>query len=135
MRATYWILRSWTFAYGFLNATVQLLGSAFASTSEISESHRAPFQLVLLAMAGLMTLSYLLPFRLGIDTHLFFVRCGISVFWVGRALYLAGQMALGVFGPKHWAIYPVLAIMALTDAVAIGLLSWRRHRTWRYALY
>jgi hypothetical protein len=134
MRATYWIVRSWIFAYGFLNAGMQFFGSAFASNAEASEPHRAPYQLVLLAMAGLMTLSYLLPFRLGIDTPLYFVRCGISTFWVGRALYLAGQMALGVFGPKHWAIYPVMAIMALTDAAAIALLSWRRHQTWRYAL-
>jgi len=134
MRTTYWILRSCIFAYGFLNVGMQFLGNAFASNPEVPESHRDPFQLVLLGMAVLMSISYLLPFRLGIDTPLFFVRCGISAFWVGRSLYLAGQMALGVFGPKHWAIYPVMAAMALADVAAIALLAWRRHQTWRYAL-
>jgi hypothetical protein len=134
MRAIYWILRSWIFAYGFVNVGMQLLGSAFASDSELSEPNRGPFQLLLLGMAVLMSISYLLPFRVGIDTPRFFVRCGISAFWVGRSLYLGGQMALGVFGPKHWAIYPVMAVMALADVAAIALLSWRRHPTWRYAL-
>jgi hypothetical protein len=132
MPVSYIALRAWVFLLGVGYLVLDLLDAALGSQSGFVDAGTQRYWFLLTFVLRLAVLSYLLPYRWGISTSIFYVRVAISSVALARTIFMSSEFALGVHGSKHWSLWPVTAVIVLSEAIAIALLFWRRNPIWYY---
>ncbi len=126
MPLAYAVLRVWVFLFGLGLLALDVAAPAL-SWESAAEAQLERSGVLFHSVVRLATLSYLLPFRWGIDTPVFHARVTLAATVLARTMFVGIEMALGAWGAKHWTLWPLLAALVLTETTAIGLLFWRRN--------
>lgn len=132
MPTPYIVLRAWVFLFGLVLLALDVLTSVLDSGESVFDPGRGGFWILFHWVMRFAALSYLLPFRWGINTPVFHARVALAAAVLVRSMFVSTELARGVWGANHWIIWPLLAILVLSETTAVGLLFWRRNPAWSY---
>src|SRR5688572_25355124 len=78
-------------------------------------------------VAGIaVVVAYVLPYRWAVTTPFFYIRLATQVLALARSMYMDALLLSGVYGEKHWSIYPASAVFMFVICAAPFLLIIRR---------
>ena len=122
MLTGYWMLRGvvLTFAGG---ALLLLIGGLLIG---LSYGKSEPGDILYLTAGFIVLICYLIPNRWGVTTAFFHFRFTIELLAVARLFYMTILLVSGIYGQKHFLIYPVLGVALLATSTAPVLLVVRR---------